>query len=80
MATWYVRPLPAGGWQVLTPGYTQGCRVRPDQNGAIRAACTRIADEGGGQVAVQTASGQLDQLVGVAASYSPHDAGLSPSG
>lgn len=22
MATWYVRPLPAGGWQVLTPGCT----------------------------------------------------------
>ena len=80
MATWYVRPLPAGGWQVLTPGYTQACAVRPDQDAAIRAACTRIADEGGGQVAVQTANGQLDELIDVAASYSPHDAGLSPSG
>ena len=80
MATWYTRPLPAGGWQVLTPGYTQACAVLPDQDAAIRAACTRIADEGGGQVAVQTESGQLDQLVDVAASHSPYDAGLSPSG
>lgn len=80
MATWYVRPLPTGGWQVLTPGYTQACAVRSDQEEAVRAACTRAADEGGGQIAVQTADGQLDRVVHVAASYSPYDVGLSPSG
>lgn len=80
MATWYVRPLLAGGWQVLTPGYTQGCAVLSDQDAAILAACTRVADEGGRQVAVQTVSGQLDQVVDVVASHSPYDAGLSPSG
>lgn len=80
MATWYVRPLPAGGWQVLTPGYTQACAIRTDKDAAIQAACTRIADEGGGTVAVQTESGQLDHLVDVAASHSPYDIGLSASG
>lgn len=80
MATWYVRPLPTGGWQVLTPGYTQACAVCSDPDAAVRAACTRIADEGGGQVALQTEGGQLDRLIDVAAHHSPHNTGLSASG
>lgn len=80
MATWYVRPLPEGGWQVLTPGYTQACAICCDHRTAVRAACARVADEGGGQVVTQTNNGQFDQLIDVGASHAPFKTGLSPSG
>lgn len=80
MATWYVRPLPAGGWQVLTPGYTQACAICSDHDTAVRAACARVADEGGGQVVTQTENDQFDEVVLVGASQDPFKTGLSPSG
>ncbi len=80
MATWYVRPLLSGGWQVLTPGYTQACAVCTDPDVAVRAARTRIADEGGGQLAVLAETGELAYTVAVAASHSPYDVGLTTSG
>ena len=80
MATWYVRASRSGGWQVLTPGYTQACAVCTDQDVAVRAACTRIADEGGGQLAILAETGELAYAVDVAASHSPYGAGLSTSG
>lgn len=43
-------------------------------------ACTRIADEGGGQLAVCAKAGELAYTVDVAASRSPYGAGLSASG
>lgn len=80
MATWYLRALRSGGWQVLTSGYTQACAVSTDQDVAVRASCTRIADEGGGQLTVLAETGELAYAVDVAASHSPYDARLTTSG
>lgn len=75
MATWYVRPLPAGGWQVLTPGYTQACAICSDHDTAVRAAWARVADEGGGQVITQTENSSFDHKIDVGASHTPSRAG-----
>ncbi|MCI2422679.1 DUF2188 domain-containing protein [Saccharopolyspora sp. K220] len=78
MATWHVRPVPGRGWQVLTPGYTQACAIKSDRQTAVEAACQRIADEGGGEVAVYDDMGGAPAKVLVAASLDPYRSTWSP--
>lgn len=69
---WQVRPLSSGGWQVLTPGLTQTCGIRPSEEAAVDAACTRVADEGGGSVTVYSDNGTVDRVLSVSPSLAPY--------
>lgn len=72
MATWHVRRISTGGWQVLTPAYTQACAICADEENAVAAAYARVADEGGGFVAVHSWDGEVSRTVSVAPSLSPY--------
>lgn len=69
---WHVRSLSPGGWQVLTPGYTQACGVHSTEGAAVDAACTRVADEGGGSVTVYSGNGTVNRVVSVSPSPAPY--------